>query len=242
MFEDKMFMQSLKDRKFDFGIFESVDYCGYGLLKLIGVHSYAITTAMSLPDEMALALGLPGRMAQLPFNHDYHPGMTFSERLINYFSPILYNFWNTPEHAFGGNLVKQYADPNFTKFDVIANSRYIFVNTDDHIDFPRPTAPKIIQIGGITCDIASTSTENLSAEYRAIFDSAPDGVVFISFGSLAKSSEMPMEKKEAFLKIFAKFPRINFIWKYENDNDTAGNDLPNVFKRKWIPQKEILGK
>ena len=242
MFEDQGFIQSLKERDFDFGMFESVDYCGYGLFKLIGVHQYALTTAMALPDEIALALGLPGRAAPLPLNHDYHPGMTFPERVINYFSPIIFNFWNQGDDAFGASLVKQYADPEFTKFEVIANSRYIFVNADEHIDFPRPTSPKIIHIGGITIDVAATHTENLSPEYRDIFDSVPDGVVLISFGSLAKSSEMPMESKTAFIKTFAKFPRINFIWKFENENDTAGDDLPNVFKRKWVPQKEILGK
>ena len=242
MFEDEVFMESLKERKFDFGIFEGFDYCGYGLFKLIGVPQYALATATALPDEMALALGLPGRRAALPFNHDYHPGMTFSERLINFFGPTLVKFWNSPEEVHCGGVIIKYADPTFTKFDAIAGARYIFVNSDEHIDFPRPTSPKIIHIGGVTLNVDTTSTKNLSTEYRDIFDSAPDGVVLISFGSLAKSSEMPEANKNAFIETFKKFPRIYFIWKYEVENDSSGTVLPNVFKRKWIPQKEILGK
>ncbi|VDM50582.1 unnamed protein product [Toxocara canis] len=34
--------------------------------------------------------------------------------------------------------------------------------------------------------------------------------------------------------------RITFIWKYELDDEVA-SDLPNVVKRKWIPQAGLLG-
>uniref|UniRef100_A0A914QTN9 glucuronosyltransferase n=1 Tax=Panagrolaimus davidi TaxID=227884 RepID=A0A914QTN9_9BILA len=140
----------------------------------------------------------------------------------------------------GVEQIKKYADPEFSRSEVLANARYIFANTDEYMDFPRPISHKIIYIGGITCDVNNANSENLSDEYKHIFDSAEDGVVLVSFGSLAKSSEMPLENKEAFIKTFEKFPKINFIWKYENENDSIGNDLPNVFKQKWLPQKEIL--
>uniref|UniRef100_A0A914YU60 glucuronosyltransferase n=1 Tax=Panagrolaimus superbus TaxID=310955 RepID=A0A914YU60_9BILA len=240
LFEDKQFIADLKSENYEFGIFEPIDFCGYGLLKVIGVDKYAISTPMVLSEEMAYAIGLPGRQVGFPMTQDYHPEMTFVERLINYFTPKLHSLFNEREEVMGLKEIKKYADSNFSKYNVIANARYIFANTDEYMDFPRPISHKIIYIGGITCDVSAADTNTLDADYKDIFDSAVDGVVLISFGSLAKSSEMSSFNKNAFIKTFKKFPKINFIWKYENENDTAANELSNVFKRKWIPQKEIL--
>uniref|UniRef100_A0AC35FC45 Glucuronosyltransferase n=1 Tax=Panagrolaimus sp. PS1159 TaxID=55785 RepID=A0AC35FC45_9BILA len=241
LFEDKPFIEKLKSENYDFGIFEPFDYCGYGLFKLIEVHQYVISTPMALSDDLFYSLGLPGKKITIPSNHEYYPDMSFPERLINFFSPKLFLFFNENEEVAGVEQIKKYADPEFSRSEVLANARYIFANTDEYIDFPRPISHKIIYIGGITCDVNNANSENLSDEYKHIFDSAEDGVVLVSFGSLAKSSEMPLENKEAFVKTFEKFPKVNFIWKYENENDSIGNDLPNVFKQKWLPQKEILG-
>uniref|UniRef100_A0A7E5A1X0 glucuronosyltransferase n=1 Tax=Panagrellus redivivus TaxID=6233 RepID=A0A7E5A1X0_PANRE len=40
--------------------------------------------------------------------------------------------------------------------------------------------------------------------------------------------------------MFAAFPEISFIWKYENTLDTIADDLPNVFKKTWVPQPMVL--
>lgn len=47
------------------------------------------------------------------------------------------------------------------------------------------------------------------------------------------------EIKQAFLDAFAEFPDINFIWKYEID-DNVGDNLKNLYKGKWHPQPDIL--
>lgn len=52
---------------------------------------------------------------------------------------------------------------------------------------------------------------------------------------------MTLEIKQAFIHAFAEFPDINFLWKYEeDDNITAG--YKNIFTGKWLPQPDILGK
>lgn len=43
-----------------------------------------------------------------------------------------------------------------------------------------------------------------------------------------------------FQILFSNF-QIQFIWKYEVNDDIA-EDLPNVLKSKWIPQNDLLGK
>uniref|UniRef100_A0A914Y480 Uncharacterized protein n=1 Tax=Panagrolaimus superbus TaxID=310955 RepID=A0A914Y480_9BILA len=80
LFEDKQFIEDLKSENFEFGIFEPIDFCGYGLLKVIGVDKYAISAPMVLSEEMAYAIGLPGRQVGFPMTQDYHPEMTFVEQ------------------------------------------------------------------------------------------------------------------------------------------------------------------
>ena len=45
----------------------------------------------------------------------------------------------------------------------------------------------------------------------------------MSFGSIIKGSSMPKENKDVILKVFARFPQYDFIWKWEEE-------LPNTPK------------
>ena len=53
---------------------------------------------------------------------------------------------------------------------------------------------------------------------------------------------MKSETKKAFLDAFARFPDINFLWKYEIDEHQITKGYANVFTGKWLPQNDILGK
>uniref|UniRef100_A0A0M3HFN2 glucuronosyltransferase n=1 Tax=Ascaris lumbricoides TaxID=6252 RepID=A0A0M3HFN2_ASCLU len=81
-------------------------------------------------------------------------------------------------------------------------------------------------------------------------ENAEGAVVLVSFGSVAKSSEMPSNVKDAFVGMFARFPetyvfteaasQVTFIWKYKEDDEIAAN-LTNVIKKKWVPQNDLFG-
>jgi hypothetical protein len=58
---------------------------------------------------------------------------------------------------------------------------------------------------------------------------------------VAQSYRMPQEMKKNFLETFAKFHDVNFIWKYERDEDNIAEEYPNVFTFKWLPQTDLLG-
>lgn len=69
-------------------------------------------------------------------------------------------------------------------------------------------------------------------------DNSSNGVVYISFGSLLPSEEMPDDIKEALKKTFSKLKQ-NVLWKLAVDS------LPGLSKNvklsKWLPQQDILG-
>lgn len=81
--------------------------------------------------------------------------------------------------------------------------------------------------------------EQIYQDLQALLDSAEHGVIFISFGSMVRAETMSEEKREAILHSLAKLKQ-RVLWKWENE--TIPNQPPNVFIRKWMPQRDILCK
>lgn len=68
-------------------------------------------------------------------------------------------------------------------------------------------------------------------------DGATDGVIYFSFGSNIKMSDLPQRDVNVFVESFRKLPQI-VLWKWENGTI---NNLPNnVYINKWFPQQYIL--
>uniref|UniRef100_A0A0M3K6F8 UDP-glucuronosyltransferase n=1 Tax=Anisakis simplex TaxID=6269 RepID=A0A0M3K6F8_ANISI len=81
--------------------------------------------------------------------------------------------------------------------------------------------------------------QRIIKEFKEVMDKAVGGAVLISFGSIAQSSKMTPAMRNAFVRMFTAFPHIQFIWKYEVEDEVA-NDRPNVLKTKWVPQNDLL--
>lgn len=69
-------------------------------------------------------------------------------------------------------------------------------------------------------------------------DSAADGVVYFSFGSVVKAVHLPNDKVEMFLDCLGRLKQ-KVLWKWESDN--LPKLPPNVVVNKWFPQVDILG-
>ena len=79
-----------------------------------------------------------------------------------------------------------------------------------------------------------------------------DGLVFVSFGSVAKAEEMPDYLLQLFLKAFGHFKKFNFLWKFDLNSRSIDVDrkkrllaefgkLKNVHPSGWLDQMGILG-
>uniref|UniRef100_A0A7E4USJ6 UDP-glucuronosyltransferase n=1 Tax=Panagrellus redivivus TaxID=6233 RepID=A0A7E4USJ6_PANRE len=234
---DNVFIDRLRAMKFTFAVMEPLDLCGFGLIELLGIKDYAVASPMPISDQGAYALGFPGRKyAVNTRNYDFHPNLSLYERIENFITPIFYHYFQ--QNGLSLPAVRKYVDPNFNPDDIFTKARYVFANTDEYIDFPRPLNHKVVYIGGVSVDQQHHSP--LPAHYQELLDTAKQGVVLVSFGSLAKASAMPDEFKSAFIQMFEAFPKVDFIWKYENTSDAVVTNLPNVHLETWVPQKEIL--
>lgn len=70
-------------------------------------------------------------------------------------------------------------------------------------------------------------------------DRAVYGIIYLSFGSDIKSSDLPNEKLEIFLKAFATMENVLVLWKFESValKERHGK---NIIIGPWMPQQEIL--
>ena len=66
---------------------------------------------------------------------------------------------------------------------------------------------------------------------------AEDGVIFVSFGSAIKSSQMSENLKNVFTNVFSKLKQ-KILWKWETEEMEGKPD--NVKLSKWLPQQDIL--
>lgn len=70
-------------------------------------------------------------------------------------------------------------------------------------------------------------------------DRAPNGIIYFSLGATLKSSELPPEKLEVFLKIFEAMNDVLVLWKFESIA-LKERHFNNIIIGPWLPQQEIL--
>ncbi|KAF8356104.1 hypothetical protein PRIPAC_97727 [Pristionchus pacificus] len=133
---------------------------------------------------------------------------------------------------------EKYADfPGFKELS--SNVAYVFANNEPLMDFGGPTMSRVIPIGGL----GAKQPKKLDEYWEGVMTTRSK-VVIISFGSVAPSSELEDDKKQALLKAMAAFPDITFIWKYEMPEDefatAAKKNHPNLILSKWTPQNDLL--
>ncbi|KAF7647233.1 hypothetical protein LDENG_00175440, partial [Lucifuga dentata] len=107
------------------------------------------------------------------------------------------------------------------------------VRGDFVFEFPRPTMPNVVYIGGFQC----TKAKPLPAELEAFMQSSGQhGVVVMSLGTFV--SALPHKITEAIAAAFAQLPQ-KVIWRYVGEPpSTLGN---NTLLVKWLPQNDLLG-
>lgn len=108
----------------------------------------------------------------------------------------------------------------------------VLMNTLKVLDKPRENS------GGIV-DIARTHMppkKPLPDDIQTFLDKAENGVIYFSFGSMAKVSELPINIIQTFVDVFVELD-MNVLWKFEDDSWKFPD---NIMIRSWLPQNDIL--
>ncbi|KAG7484078.1 hypothetical protein MATL_G00045930 [Megalops atlanticus] len=107
------------------------------------------------------------------------------------------------------------------------------MRTDFVFDFPRPTMPNVVYIGGFQCRPARPLPPELEEFMQS---SGEHGVVVMSLGTLI--SALPMEITERIAAALARLPQ-KVVWRYVGKKpSTLGN---NTLLLDWLPQNDLLG-
>ncbi|VDM47245.1 unnamed protein product [Toxocara canis] len=211
-------MRRLKDEKFDLGISEAFSFCGFGVFDKIGLQKHLSAFNTEIFEAFTE-----------PYGISYNPSHVPGKDLFCILSRNLPFQQILKERII---LSRSYLSCK----EILANCPFIFVNTNILFEFPRELNSKIVFVSGIS----ASQSNSLDEDFQRLMDASTGGVVLVSFGTIALSSQMPPDLKSAFVSAFQHFPEITFIWKYELDDEVA-SDLPNVIKRKWVPQSALLG-
>lgn len=74
-------------------------------------------------------------------------------------------------------------------------------------------------------------------DLQKFLDGATNGAIYFSMGSYLKSKDLPVEKRNTFIKVFSRLKQ-RVIWKFE---DESIPNLPkNLLIKAWMPQNDIL--
>eukprot|EP00092_Neocalanus_flemingeri_P026671 GFUD01028916.1.p1 GENE.GFUD01028916.1~~GFUD01028916.1.p1 ORF type:complete len:551 (-),score=119.39 GFUD01028916.1:114-1766(-) len=156
--------------------------------------------------------------------------MTFSQRLVNTLFNAMMDF-----EGLGGIWISLIAE----KFDipgyitVLENTSLMLLCSHFVTQSPRALTANTVEVGGIHC----REGEKLPDDLQEFLDGHPEGVVYVSFGSSVKPSQMPAERKQVFLDTFRQLSH-PVIWKW--DEDDIPNLPANVKLSKWLPQQDLL--
>ncbi|EGT42621.1 hypothetical protein CAEBREN_09999 [Caenorhabditis brenneri] len=240
IFQQTAILDELKNEKFDLGITESLFICGFPLFDHIGVKTVINADSVLYLDVVKYALGEPASTSFYPgLFSKFIDKMNFFERTRNLLG---YAFsWYFSWTRFQGELeaIKPYYNKSLSWEDHINGAAFYLINSNQYLDFASPTLPKTVFIGGMQVNTKKHGKVELEKEWDNLLSIRKQNVL-VSFGSNAFSSDMPSEFKKAFLEVFKSMPDTTFIWKYEEENATLADHLPNVKLTTWMPQNDLL--
>ncbi|CAB3397174.1 unnamed protein product [Caenorhabditis bovis] len=239
---DKELHEKLKARKFDSVITEIFDTSGFYLNEILKIPSIVAVWSAVRHWSTEMYYGgvspvgyVPGKESAIGAN------AVFLDRLNDlsscFFIGLLVRRLILEQHYNYANII----GTNKTADELLTKSPFFMVNSNPYLDFPMPVPQTIVQIGGFTMDLKhSPSLENLPKEYDKILNEK-DTTIFISFGSVAKSSEMPEHYKKGIIGMFKLLSNVTFIWKYEKEHPEMEKILPsNVHLQRWVPQPALI--
>ncbi|XP_066270879.1 UDP-glucuronosyltransferase 2C1-like [Branchiostoma lanceolatum] len=234
LLDDEM-LGNLKRANYSVVISDPFFLCGTILAANISVPYVAIRSAGGIAlDKMTAATGLPLPLAYVPsILLDFTDQMTFLQRVGNVltfgFSSISRQWVETGVFDYLSSKCLSQKD---TIQSLMSSTDLWLSQTDNVLDFPRPSMPNTVQVGGLTVRTGVPLSEDLEGFMQS---SSDDGVVIVSFGSMIGT--MSTEKKEIFAAAFAQL-RQKVVWRYVGERPTGvGN---NTRLMSWLPQNDLL--
>ncbi|KAM9475423.1 UDP-glucuronosyltransferase 2A2-like isoform 3-T3 [Clarias gariepinus] len=107
------------------------------------------------------------------------------------------------------------------------------MRVDFVFEFPRPTMPNVVYIGGFQCKPSSPLPDDLE---MFMHSAGKHGVIIMAFGTRLKGLEYDLS--EIFASAFAFLPQ-RIVWRHAGPKPSTVSN--NTLILDWIPQNDLLG-
>lgn len=225
-----------KQEKFDLIILEQFNTdCPVGLAYKFDAPFISLSSCAMMTWHYE-RMGMPLIPSYMPIIFSAHSeNMDFLERAKNWFVIHTHNLiyrWVFDTKA--NELLEQYLGKGIPDVaELVKKTSLMMVNQHYSLSAPKPLPPAVIEIGGIHIG----KQKPLDPELQELLDTADNGVIILSWGSMVKADSIPDERRDALLLALSQFKQ-RVIWKWENS--TLPNKPDNVYIRSWLPQRDIL--
>uniref|UniRef100_A0AC35TL29 Glucuronosyltransferase n=1 Tax=Rhabditophanes sp. KR3021 TaxID=114890 RepID=A0AC35TL29_9BILA len=234
--ENDEYTRLMREEKYDIGVTEPFDMCAFGILKMYNVPVTVSVFSGGFMSSHYKHYGLTYPVAQLPEMMANSLEMDFFGRIKNILSHYVMKWFTGRPMAEQQELF----DNKFGKGVIniekeVREAAFHLSNEDPYIGMAHPLLHKVVEVGGFSV----LPPKKLTPEWDVILNKNKINVL-VSFGSNAKSIDMPADIKDAFIATFKKLNHITFIWKYESPEDGTAKGLDNVVLSSWLDQTAIL--
>lgn len=233
IFENETLMKSLQEAKFDMVLTDPAMGGGVLLAHKLGL-PLVFNVRWTIHGEGHFAIA-PSPLSYVPIPAaELTDKMTFIQRVINvliYFNAyFLYsNYLGQPYKAF----CQKYFGPDVDYFSLFQNADIWLMRNDFTFEFPRPTMPNVVYMGGFQCKPSNPLPDDLE---KFVQSSGKHGIIIMSLGSIF--GELLDDITDEIAAAFAQLPQ-KVIWRHTGPQpSTLGN---NTLLVDWMPQNDLLG-
>ncbi|XP_061768768.1 UDP-glucuronosyltransferase 2B31-like [Nerophis ophidion] len=233
MLDDLVFVRKLQDAKFDLMLTDPGLTVGVLLGKYLKLPM--VFNVRWINNGESHFVTSPSPVSFVPVSgSELHDQMDFQGRLKNMlhylYSVIELYFYINPKYS---DLFQRHFPPGTDLLSLERAADIWLVRSNFVFEFPRPTMPNVVYIGGFQCKKARPLPTDLEAFMQS---SGEHGVVVMSLGTLV--SALPREVTEAIAAAFAQLPQ-KVIWRIKGEKPSSlGN---NTLLVDWLPQNDLLG-
>uniref|UniRef100_A0A3Q3X1G7 UDP glucuronosyltransferase 5 family, polypeptide D1 n=1 Tax=Mola mola TaxID=94237 RepID=A0A3Q3X1G7_MOLML len=227
MLSDQELMRTLRDSKFDLVLTDPCWGGGVILAKYLNL-PLVYNVRWLIAGEAHLAIA-PSPLSYIPITGSGNTDkMTFFQRVKNVF---LHLVTQTQHHLVVRQVYQKICDkylgPDNDYHQLMLDADIWLMRVDFVFEFPRPTMPNAVYMGGFQCKPAKPLPEDLE---EFVQSSGEHGVIIMSLGTFV--SQLPADITNEIAATFAKLPQ-KVIWRHKGDKPaTLGN---NTLLVDWIP-------
>ncbi|XP_061524586.1 UDP-glucuronosyltransferase 2C1-like [Phycodurus eques] len=226
-------MRRLNDSKFDLMLTDPCWGGGIIVAKYLNLPLvYNVRWIIAIEGHMTIA---PTPLSYIPITGTGNSNkMTFFQRVKNMIVFLIgYVQHNLVVKKIYQKICDKYLGPDSDMHHLLLSADLWLMRVDFVFEFPRPTMPNIIYMGGFQCKPAKPLPSHLQDFVQS---SGEYGVILMSLGTFV--SELPTDLADMIAAAFAKLPQ-KVIWRYNGARpSTLGN---NTLLLNWMPQNDLLG-